>query len=164
VTVRRRAACHAAALLGPAGVSACTLVLADHRSGHLLARVPLDPAAPGLRVAFTHSVLGTPVEDRYVFRPGPEGWQAVLVEERWQGEGYGLPIAAGPGETLERDGEGWRLTLQRPVHPLVVRSLPSQRMRVIVDGRPPMLLGALKTPAPRSVAMRVDGCPAPAAS
>jgi len=142
--------------------AACTLVLSDHRSGSRLARVPLQAAAPGpsMRVAFTHSVLGTPVEDRYVFRPGPDGWQAVLVEERWQGEGYGLPIAAGPGERLERDGEGWRLQLARVVQPLVVLALPSQRMRVIVDGRPPILLGSLATPPPVSVAMRVEGCAA----
>jgi hypothetical protein len=44
---------------------------------------------------FEHSVLGTPVEDRYRFTP--RGWRA-LVEERFDGEGYGLPHAAGPGE------------------------------------------------------------------
>lgn len=161
------AACAAALLVASAGASAtCSLVLADHRDGRVLARVPLDPAAPALRVAFTHSVLGTPVEDRYVFRHdrddghGAPRWRAVLVEERWEGEGYGLPIAAGPGETLVRDGDGWRLTLQRPVDPLVVLALPSQRMRVIVDGRAPILLGSLGPPPPTSVAMHVDGCPA----
>ncbi|MCP5272717.1 MAG: DUF1850 domain-containing protein [Burkholderiaceae bacterium] len=154
----------AAAALPSVAASACTLVLADHRSAQVLREVPLDPSAPGLRVAFTHSVLGTPVEDRYVFRRVAGGWQAVLVEERWLGEGYGLPIAAGPGEQLVRDHSlgpgGWRLTLQRPVHPLVVLALPSQRMRVTVDGQAPILLGTLGPPAPTSVAMHVDGCPA----
>jgi hypothetical protein len=158
----------AAAALPPVAASACTLVLADHRSAQVLGQVPLDPSAPGLRVAFTHSVLGTPVEDRYVFHRVAGAWQAVLVEERWQGEGYGLPIAAGPGEQLVRDDGlgpgGWRLTLQRPVHPLVVRALPSQRMRVIVDGQAPILLGSLGPPAPTAVAMHVDGCPAPGGS
>jgi hypothetical protein len=124
----------------------------------LLARVPLDAREPAFRVAFTHSVLGTPVEDRYVFRPGAAGWQAVLVEERWQGEGYGLPIAAAPGEALERDGAGWRLRLARVVDPLVVLTLPSQRMRVLVDGQPPLLLGSLGPPPPASVAMHAEGC------
>ncbi|MBK9361199.1 MAG: DUF1850 domain-containing protein [Rubrivivax sp.] len=119
--VARRAVLIAAAALLPAGVGACTLVLTEHRSARALARLPLDPAAPALRVAFTHSVLGTPVEDRYIFRHGAAGWRAVLVEERWQGEGYGLPIAASPGETLVRDGAGWRLTRDREVQPLVVR-------------------------------------------
>jgi len=173
VTVARRAATFVAAaalaglaaFAGPAAVAvppaaACTLVLTEHRSDRLLARVPLPPQAPALRVAFTHSVLGTPVEDRYAFRHGPEGWRAVLVEERWQGEGYGLPIEAGPGERLTRDGDGWRLQLARVVHPLVVLALPSQRMRVIVDGRAPILLGGLASPPPTSVAMHVEGCAA----
>ena len=38
--------------------------------------------------------------------------------------GYGLPYAAGPGEQLERAGAGWRLQLDRPVQPLVVRARP----------------------------------------
>jgi hypothetical protein len=166
VSVARRAATGVAAVALAAAAAGslaappagCALLLSDHRSGEPLARVPLPAAEPALRVAFTHSVLGTPVEDRYVFRPGPDGWHAVLVEERWQGEGYGLPIEAGAGERLERDGDGWRLRLARVVHPLVVLALPSQRMRVIVDGRPPILLGSLATPAPVSVALRVEGC------
>lgn len=160
---RRATALVACCALLPVAASACTLTLADHRRGPVLARLPLDPAAPALRVAFTHSVLGTPVEDRYVFRHGAAGWQAVLVEERWVGEGYGLPIAAGPGQTLVRDrslgSDGWKLTLQRLVHPLVVLALPSQRMRVLVDGQAPVLLGGLGPPAPTSVALQVEGCP-----
>lgn len=162
----RRAALAAAALAGAsASTPACSLVVADHRDPRVLARLPLDPASPAMRVAFTHSVLGTPVEDRYVFRHGARGWRAVLIEERWQGEGYGLPIAAGPGETLVRDDSlgpgGWRLNLQREVHPLVVMALPSQQMRVQIDGQAPLLLGSLGPPPPVSVAMTIDNCPAP---
>lgn len=152
----------AAVLWAHAPSSACSLVLSEHRTGQVLARLPLPrpPAAPGLRIAFTHSVLGTPVEDRYAFRHGAHGWHAVLVEERWQGQGYGLPIDTGPGETLARDpafgADGWRLTLQRVVHPLVVRALPAQRMRVLVDGQPPLLLGTL---AARAVHLQVEHCP-----
>jgi hypothetical protein len=157
-----------AATMPPAAASACTLVLADHRSNQPLGRLPLDPEAPGFRVAFTHSVLGTPVEDRYVFRRGADGWQAVLVEEHWLGEGYGLPSAAEPGETLVRDDSlgpgGWRLTMQRLVHPLVVLALPSQNMRVIIDGQPPVFLGSLGPPVPKSVSMVLDGCRAAGAS
>ena len=128
-------------------------------------RAYLDEYRATVRLARS---LGTPVEDHYVFRHGASGWQAVLVEERWVGEGYGLPIAAGPGETLVRDhslgSDGWKLTLQRPVHPLVVLALPSQRMRVLVDGQAPVLLGGLGPPAPTSVALQVEGCPTRAAS
>lgn len=153
---RQRAAVLACALLAPAAVPACTLLLAEHRSGHELLRLPLDPSAPEVRILFTHSVLGTPVEDRYRFRPGPAGWQAHLVEERWAGVGYGLPIAAAAGETLARDGDGWRLTLDRVVHPLVVRPLPAQAMRVQLAGRAPLLLGTLSAQA---VELRAADCP-----
>lgn len=162
MSARQRAALVACTLLVPALApgAACTLVLAEHRSARELLRLPLDPAAPEVRVSFTHSVLGTPVEDRYRFRGGPEGWRAHLIEERWRGEGYGLPIAAGPGETLERDGQGWRLWLDRPVHPLVVRPLPAQRMRVQAGpaegGQAPVLLGGLSLQA---IEMRVEDCP-----
>jgi hypothetical protein len=154
----QRAALLACALLVPAAALACTLMLTEHRSGLELARLPLDPAAPTLRIAFTHSVLGTAVEDHYRFRHNATGWRAHLVEERGAGEGYGLPYAAGPGETLVRDGEGWRLTLDRPVHPLVVRPLPAQRLRLLADGRAPLLLGSLSTGAIELVA---QGCPVP---
>lgn len=159
---RQRAAVLACALLLPglSPAAACTLVLAEHRSARELLRLPLDPATPEVRVSFTHSVLGTPVEDRYRFRQGTEGWRAHLVEERWVGEGYGLPISAGPGETLQRDGEGWRLTLNRPVHPLVVRPLPAQRVRVqagVTEGTSaPLLLGTL---SPHAIEMHVEDCP-----
>jgi hypothetical protein len=66
------------------------------------------------------------VEDHYRFRPGTDGWRAHLVAERFQGDGYGLPHTAGPGERLRRDGSGWRLETDRLVHPLVVRALADQ--------------------------------------
>lgn len=139
-------------------VQACEVVLTGHRSGRALARLPLDPANPVMEIAFTHSVLGTPVRDRYAWRAGPDGPHAELVEERFEGEGYGLPHAAGPGETLAREGAGWRLQLLRRVDPLVVRPLPSQRMRVLVPGQPELLLGALGT---ESIHFQAQGCTAP---
>ena len=132
MTGRRHVAGLAAclALGGPAAASGCELLLREHRSGVELQRLPLDAEAPEIGIAFQHSVLGTPVVDRYRFTP-----TAHLVEERYAGEGYGLPHVAGPGETLRRDGDGWVLQLNRPVHPLVVRTLPQQHMRLQLGGR-----------------------------
>jgi len=139
----------------PLAASACELVLSEHRSGRELARLPLAGARPEARVAFTHSVLGTPVADRYQWRHDGAGWRAHLVEERYEGDGYGLPNAAAAGETLVRTGAGWKLSLDRVVDPLVVLPLPAQRMRVAVEGRPPLLLGSLTRV---SVAFAVTGC------
>ena len=115
----------AAALL-----TACVLHLTEHRSGRLLARLPVPGMPAEAVLAFEHSVLGTTVRDRYRFAP-----QARLVEERFDGDGYGLPHTADPGEQLLRDGTGWRLITDRPVHPLVVRPLPATRMRLELGGR-----------------------------
>jgi hypothetical protein len=137
-------------LAAGAGAHACEAVLREHRSGVELLRLPLEAAAPELRIAFEHSVLGTTVVDRYRFTPMPR-----LVEEQFSGEGYGLPHAAGPDERLERDGTGWRLVLDRAVNPLVVRPLPQQRMRIVLAGRELVLasLGA------RAVEITALGCP-----
>lgn len=131
----------------------CVLRLLEHRSGRELMRLPPPEhgplGAPELRLAFEHSVLGTTVVDRYRFTPQP-----LLVEEEFEGEGYGLPSAAGPGESLERVGTRQRLRLQRPVDPLVVRALPAQRMRLLLpSGELP--LAALGAPA---VEIRAEGC------
>jgi hypothetical protein len=146
----------------PAGTAApaSTLQLLEHRSGRELLRLPhaagTAATAPELRVAFEHSVLGTTVIDRYRFTPQP-----VLVEEEFEGEGYGLPVAAGPGERLERLGPAGarqRLVLQRAVDPLVVRALPAQGMRLLLPGGalPLAALGAA------AVEIRAEGCPAAA--
>lgn len=147
------AACCLAAVLGvamAAPASACEAVLSEHRSGTELARLPLDAAQPELRIAFEHSVLGTTVVDRYRFTPRPR-----LVEERFDGQGYGLPHAAGPGETLQRDGAGWRLVLDRAVDPLVVRPLPAQRMRIVLADRE-LPLATLSSAA---IEIAARGCP-----
>jgi len=151
----QRGAVAAAALLLALRAPACELVLSAHPEGGELARAALDAAAPGLRVAFTHSVLGTPVEDQYRFRPGASGWRAHLVQERFEGQGYGLPYAAEAGERLERDGAGWRLLTDRVVDPLVVRALARQRMRVLLADGSELVLATLGAPA---VAMRVEHC------
>jgi len=139
----------AAGLLLSGATAACELVLSEHRTGALLKRLPLDAAAPEMRIAFEHSVLGTTVTDRYRFAA-----TARLVEERFDGQGYGLPHAAGPGESLLRDGNGWRLLLDRAVQPLVVRPLSQQRMRLLLGERE-WLLGAFSTQA---IEFRTRGC------
>jgi len=145
--------------LGAAGAApACELVLAEHRSGRELLRLSLPAGVAEAEIAFTHSVLGTPVADRYVWRRDAAVWRAHLVEERFEGDGYGLPHAAGPGETLVRDGSGWRLGLDRVVDPLVVRPLPAQRMRLRLGDGTTVLLGTLSR---ASIGFRVDGCLAP---
>jgi hypothetical protein len=133
---------------GPA--FACELVLVEHRAAREVLRLPFVPSSR-FTVAFEHSVLGSTVTDTY--RLNADG-RALLVEERFRGEGYGLPHAAGPGERLERDGEGWRLVLDRAVAPLVVRPLPQQRMRIVLAGRELVLasLGA------RAVEIAALGC------
>ena len=143
----RYAAALACVLLAPVA-GACELVLSEHRGGRVLRRVALPE--PSLRIAFEHSVLGTTVIDRYAFRP-----HAVLVEERFDGNGYGLPYAAALGEKLTHDANGSRLELERPVHPLVVRPLPVQRMRLLLPSGP-LLLGDLTLSA---IELRAVGCP-----
>lgn len=153
-----RAACALAAVwaalsaigLTPRAASACELLLSDHRSGRELGRLPLDAQQPELRVAFEHSVLGTTVIDRYRFMPRP-----VLVEESFEGEGYGLPHAAGPGERLHREGRRMRLELQRAVDPLVIRPLPAQRMRLLLPTGERLLAS---WPA-ASIQLQATGCP-----
>jgi hypothetical protein len=150
---RRAAAAAVACCLVPAlalSAAACEAVLREHRSGTELARLPLDAAQPELRIAFEHSVLGTTVVDRYRFTPRPR-----LVEERFDGQGYGLPHAAGPGETLQRDGSGWRLVLDRAVDPLVVRPLPAQRMRIVLADREL----PLATLSGAAIEIAAHGCP-----
>lgn len=157
MTRRRRTAWVAGALLSAATAAcACELVLTEHRSGRPLARLPLDPELPAVRVAFTHSVLGTPVVDHYEWRSDAGQWRAHLVQEHFAGDGYGLPYAAGPDETMTRDGDGWRLRLDRVVHPLVVLPLPALAMRILIGERPPVLLGSLGR---KSIEMRAEHCP-----
>ena len=150
----RRAALVAALASGALPAFGCQLVLSEHRGQRELLRLPLTAAQPQFEIAFEHSVLGTTVVDRYVPRHDAGAWRAHLVEERFRGEGYGLPHAAGPGERLLRDGDGWRLQLDRIVDPLVVLPLPAQHMRVRVDGHE-WPLGELSR---GSVALSVRGC------
>ena len=89
--------------------------------------------------------------NRYHFTPAP-----LLVEEEFEGEGYGLPVTAAPGERLERLGPSrMRLSLRRPVDPLVVRALASPRMRLLLP-QGELLLASLGAPA---VALEALGCP-----
>ena len=115
----------------------CRLRLSEHRSGRRLGSFRLAPPAADrpdappadFAIAFEHSVLGTTVIDRYRV----DGARVVLVEERFAGEGYGLPGAAHGAQRMRRDGgERRRLLLERPVEPLVVRASAEQRTRLLV--------------------------------
>ena len=131
-------------------VRLCELRAVDARSQRELGRWPLNPKMPEVRIAFEHSVLGTTVIDRYRFTPQP-----VLVEEEFEGEGYGLPAAAQDGEQLLREGSRQRLLLHRPVAPLTVRALPAQRMRLLMP-QGELLLASLGA---ASVTLDAPGCP-----
>lgn len=142
----------------PWALQACELVLTEHRSGIFLMRLPLNSMLPAAEIAFTHSVLGTPVLDRYVWRSEPQGWRAHLIEERFEGEGYGLTTQAAAGERLERYGAGSRLLLNRVVDPLVVLPLPAQSMRIVLPDQREFLLSHLSL---KSIEMRAENCPVP---
>jgi hypothetical protein len=119
-----------------AAAQTCSLVLQEDRSERVLAVLPFGGLHPGaFVVAFEHSVLGTTVEDHYVWRVSKSGFAAWLTEERFSGEGYGLPHVALAGERLEKYGNQWRLMTNRLVDPLVVRPLPAQRMRLVMNGK-----------------------------
>jgi hypothetical protein len=135
---------------------ACELVLSEHRAARELMRLPLSAQRPRFQIAFEHSVLGTTVTDHYEMRAHDDGtWRAHLVEERFSGDGYGLPYAAtAPGERLVRDGDGWRLMLDRLVHPLVLLAPAAQRLR-LDTGEVQVLLAGLSL---QSIAVRADGC------
>jgi hypothetical protein len=134
----------------PLASPACELILTEHRSGVFLMRLPLNSTLPAADIAFTHSVLGTPVLDRYVWRSEPQGWR--------EGEGYGLPTQAAAGERLERYGAGSRLLLNRVVDPLVVLPLPAQSMRIVLPDQREFLLGQLSL---KSIEIRAENCPVP---
>lgn len=142
--------------LGGAAQAGCELVLTDHRGDRKLARWEL-PQAPRFTIRFTHSVLRTSVRDTYEMRRHPQGWRAHLLEERFDGEGYGLPHAAlGPGESLHPTQTGWLLRLNRPVDPLVVRPTPEQDAWLEVGGRSVRLLDLGRVP----MLVTLDRCPA----
>ncbi len=133
-----------------ASAQACELLMRDHRSGIELARWAMNAAQPQIEVAFEHSVLGTTVTDTYRFTPQP-----VLVQEAFEGTGYGLPVAPAAGETLRHDGARSVLTLRRVVDPLVVRNLPAQRMRLLMGERE-LLLASLPS---SSIELLAHHCP-----
>ena len=151
-------ACLLSTLVPSLEAHACELVLTEHRSGLPLTRLAVNPDQPAADVAFTHSVLGTPVLDRYVWRHSAQGWRAYIVEERFEGEGYGLPADTAPGESLQRDGAGWRLQLDRLVDPFVILPLPAQSMRLVLGDQRVILLGPLSL---KSIEIRVENCPLP---
>lgn len=137
----------------------CILELSEFRSGKPLTRLELKGPPYIFTIAFTHSVLNTPVSDRYIWQPDKKVGHARIVEELFEGEGYGLPDNAAPGEIFERiqtdDGPRWRLSLDRRVEPLAVLPLASQKMRIEITGQPAVLLGSLSN---KTILVQGSGC------
>ena len=134
---------------------ACDLVLVEYRSGTEVLRWPVLKQPVQFSVSFTHSVLGTHVIDRYIFRQVDGTLKAFIVEESFEGQGYGLPYGAtSPGETFKRTEQGWRLTMNRMIDPLVQLPLPSQNIRLTMDDRS-ILLGSLSK---RSMLITTQHC------
>ncbi len=137
----RAAALLVALLSGPA-CQACELVLSTSPRDEERARWPLRPRAFSL--SFNHSVLGTEVRDDYEVR----AQRITLVRETFEGEGYGLPAAAQPGERLDHSGSRSVLHTQRTMNPLIVRPSRAQRTRLHLGTQAVLLAdvheGALK--------------------
>lgn len=140
-----------------AGVPAqpCYLTLTQHRTGLVLASILMPDVPVRFSVEFIHSVLGTRVSDLYEMRFADGLWQAHLIEERFEGEGYGLPYGATEqGQRYERDAQGWRLTLDRVVDPLVQLPLPEQQVDLVWSGGRIRIASVSQS----SVRITLEGC------
>jgi hypothetical protein len=138
---------------------ACELVLRTQRAAHTILRVPLATPSPTFSLAFEHSVLGTTVRDRYEIRATVTGQTMWLVEERFSGEGYGLPHAAdGASEVLLRTDEGWLLKTNRLMDPLVVRPLRAQAMRLSVGTQTWLLADLAHTDSNAAIEFTPERC------
>jgi hypothetical protein len=139
-----------------ANLPSCQMTLTEHRTGRELARVPLDLAQLSFELRFVHSVLQTPVVDRYRWQRDAQGaWYAELQHETFEGHGYGLPHTASSGERLIAHEGGHRLVLARRVDPLVVRPLPMLGMQLQLDGAAALPLSPLTTQA---IHVQLLGC------
>lgn len=144
--------------LAPLFVQACDLVISEHRSEREVLRWPANESPVQFVISFTHSVLGTRVRDLYEFRWYEGEWRAFLIEEVHAGQGYGLPYGATEaGQRYERIADGWRLTLNRLVNPLVQLPLPSQSTILELRDKS-VLLGDLSM---RSLLIELSDCPEP---
>ena len=144
-------------LLGAQSVCACALVLSEQRSGRVAATWPVHSTPVRMSVSFEHSVLGTTVRDSYEMRWDGGQWRAHLLEETFAGQGYGLPYGPQPGEQMVRTATGWRLTLDRVVHPLVLLPLPEQNARITFGERTVHLARLSR----KSLAVALQDCAAP---
>jgi hypothetical protein len=139
--------------------SACELMLRTQRTDYTVLRIPLAVTSPTFTLAFEHSVLGTTVRDRYEIRTDAARQTLWLTEERFSGEGYGLPHAAnGTSEVLQRTDEGWLLKTNRLIDPLVVRPLRSQAMRLIVGTQTWLLADLAHTEANAAIEISSETC------
>ena len=136
---------------------ACYLTLAQHRTDLPLASILMRQRPVRFTIEFIHSVLGTRVSDLYEMRSDGGHWRAHLIEETFEGQGYGLPYGVtAPGERYERLGDGWRLTLDRVIYPLVQLPLPQQEIDLVW----PMGRIRIASLSESSVRITLEGCPA----
>jgi|JI8StandDraft_1071087.scaffolds.fasta_scaffold253223_2 hypothetical protein len=152
-----RAAFLLCGLLAAHSASACALVLSEQRTGRVAATWPAHSTPVRLNVSFEHSVLGTTVRDSYEMRWDATQWRAHLIEETFAGEGYGLPYGPQAGEQMVRTATGWRLTLDRVIHPLVLLPLPEQNARITFGERTVHLASLSR----KSLAVGLQDCAAP---
>ncbi len=146
----------ASVMLAPVTSVGCDLVVTEHRADREVLRWPINEQPPTFTVSFIHSVLGTAVVDRYEVRPVLGQWKSFLVEETFEGQGYGLPYGeTSPGERFERTAQGWRLVMNRLVDPLVQLPLASQNVELRLQNRSVRLADLSRY----SMRIEVQGCP-----
>jgi hypothetical protein len=146
----------ASIMLAPMTSASCELVVTEHRSGREVLRWPINEQPPTFTVSFIHSVLNTPVVDRYELRFVQGQWKSFLVEEAFEGQGYGLPYGeTSPGERYERTTQGWRLVMNRLVDPLVQLPLASQNVALSMQDRSVRLADLSR----HSMRIEAQGCP-----
>ena len=109
--------------LADVAAAAC-LVITARPAGSVLTVLALPPAAPQFILAYIHSVTRTPIRETYVVENLELSQTAIHFEQH----GPGLPTGPATGETWQRDGTGWRVTMQR--------RFPEIAMRVDADQSP----------------------------
>lgn len=129
------AGCAAPASLPPPTATACVphLTVRTFPEGEPLAEVPLD-ADGRFSLSFIHSVSLTPVRDDYVLEPDGAIRQTA---ETFVAHGQGLPSAANEpgGLAWEHEDGRFRLTMDRPIPRLIVRTDARYENRLHAAGR-----------------------------
>lgn len=119
----------------PPAPTACVprLSLRTFPEGETLAEMPLD-ADGRFALTFIHSVSLTPVRDEYVIEPDGAIRQTAEI---FVAHGQGLPSSADEpgGLAWEHEDGRFRLTMDRPIPRLVVRTDDRYENRLHAEGR-----------------------------